>query len=54
MLKQTPKTIENCRVFDETFVGDFQNDPEIQLDLKTDEISNHLLKKNKLTNKCFI
>lgn len=45
--KQTPKTIENCRVIDETFIGDIQNDPELQLDLKTDEISEHLAKKVK-------
>lgn len=43
--KQTPKTIENCRVIDETFIGDIQNDSELQLDLKSDEISEHLMKK---------
>ena len=42
--KQVPKTIENCRIKDETFIGDLQNDPEIQLDLRTDELSTHLLK----------
>lgn len=40
--KQTPKTIENCRIVDETFVNDINNDPELQLDLRTDEISKHL------------
>jgi hypothetical protein len=39
-----PKTIENCRIKDETYINDLQNDPELQLDLRTDEISKHLLK----------
>ena len=42
--KQVPKTIENCRVKDETFISDLQNDPEIQLDLRTDELSRHLMR----------
>jgi len=42
--KQTPKTIENCRIKDETYIGNIQDDEELQLDLKTDEISKHLLK----------
>ncbi len=36
-----PKTIENCRVVDETYVNDIANDPELQLDLRTDELSKH-------------
>ena len=39
-----PKTIENCRIKDETFINDLQNDAELQLDLRTDEISKHLLR----------
>jgi len=39
-----PKTIENCRIKDETFIGDIENDPELQLDLRTDELSKHLLR----------
>lgn len=42
--KQTPKTIENCRIKDETYIGNIQDDEELQLDLRTDEISKHLLK----------
>jgi ribosome production factor 1 len=49
--KQVPKTIENCRIKDETFVGDLQNDPEIQLDLRTDELSKHLLKGTNKANR---
>lgn len=41
--KQTPKTIENCRIKDETYIAnDIENDPELQLDLRTDELSKHL------------
>lgn len=41
--KQTPKTIENCRVKDETYIaGDIENDAELRLDLQTDELSRHL------------
>ncbi len=40
-----PKTIENCRVIDETFIKDIQNDPELQLDLNTDEISRHFKRR---------
>ena len=36
-----PKTIENCRIVDETYVNDISNDPELQLDLRTDELSKH-------------
>jgi hypothetical protein len=42
--KQIPKTIENCRIKDETYIGNIQDDEELQLDLRTDEISKHLLK----------
>lgn len=42
--KQAPKTIENCRVKDETFVNDIENDEELKLDLRTDELSKHLTK----------
>lgn len=45
--KQVPKTIENCRVIDETFIKDIQNDPELQLDLNTDEISKHFARNSK-------
>lgn len=45
--KQVPKTIENCRIVDETYIEDINNDPELQLDLRTDELSKHLrVKKN--------
>lgn len=40
--KQLPKTIENCRVKDETFINEIQNDQEIMFDLNTDEISSHI------------
>lgn len=40
--KQTPKTIENCRVKDETYLAEVENDQELQLDLRTDELSKHL------------
>lgn len=41
--KQTPKTIENQRVRDETYIADgIENDQELQLDLRTDELSRHL------------
>ena len=41
--KQTPKTIENQRVKDETYIAnDIENDAELQLDLSTDELSRHL------------
>jgi hypothetical protein len=42
--KQIPKTIENCRVKDETFVNDIENDDELKLDLRTDELSKHLIR----------
>lgn len=41
--KQTPKTIENQRIRDETYIaGNIENDQELQLDLRTDELSRHL------------
>lgn len=43
--KQIPKTIENCRVVDETYVNDINNDAELQLDLRTDELSKHFTQK---------
>lgn len=50
--KQVPKTIENCRIIDDTFIKDIQNDPELQLDLNTDEISKHFARgKNKKNKK---
>lgn len=47
--KQIPKTIENCRVVDETYVNDISNDPELQLDLRTDELSRHFRAKEPKT-----
>lgn len=44
--KQIPKTIENCRIVDETYVNDINNDPELQLDLRTDELSKHFTQKS--------
>lgn len=43
--KQIPKTIENCRIKDETYITDINNDPELQLDLRTDELSRHFRPK---------
>ncbi|RNA02774.1 Ribosome production factor 1 [Brachionus plicatilis] len=48
--KQVPKTLENCRVKDETFINDIQNDQEVLFDLNTDEISRNL--KRKSEEKC--
>ncbi|CAF0958993.1 unnamed protein product [Brachionus calyciflorus] len=45
--KQIPKTIENQRVKDETFVTDLQNDPELVFDMNTDEISKQLNRKKR-------
>ena len=40
--KQAPKTIENCRIIDDTYLKDLENDTEVQLDLQNDEISRHM------------
>lgn len=49
--KQTPKTIENQRVRDETYIADgIENDQELQLDLRTDELSRHLNRRARGNN----
>ena len=40
--KQAPKTNENCRIIDDTYLKDLDNDAELQLDLQNDEISRHM------------
>lgn len=51
--KQAPKTIENCRIKDETFMNNIQNDQEILFDLNTDEISCHMKRQfNSHNEKC--
>jgi ribosome production factor 1 len=45
--KQIPKTIENCRIIDDTYVKNIENDEDIQVDFESDELSSHLNDNNK-------